>query len=112
MDKPRDPKVGDAVIFFDSLRNERNALLTAVHGEVSSSQVSYGDPTMQWNTPCVNLVYTTPDADKTDSWGRQTDHASSCSYVDQQQPRVGMYWCWPEEVETNRPEEDKVQTQR
>jgi len=111
MGKPREPKVGDAVIFFDSLRRELNGILQAVHGEVSGGPVE-GAPEQSWYTPCVNLVYVTPDSDKIDSWGRQTDHASSCSYVDQQQPRVGMYWCWPEEVETCRPEEDKVQTQR
>jgi hypothetical protein len=112
MEKPREPRVGDAVIFFDSLRNELSAILTAVHGEVSSSQVSYGDPTQKWNTPCVNLVYVTPDEGKTDSWGRQTDHASSCTYVEHQYPKVGMYWCWPEEVDACRPDETQVQTQR
>lgn len=110
MEKPREPEVGDAVIYFDTLRRERKALLTAVHGEVSQSQVVYGEPLMQWNTPCVNLVFVVPEEDKTDSWGRQTDHASSCVHASSQ--RVGYYWCWPEEVETCRPEEDKVQTKR
>jgi hypothetical protein len=110
MEKPREPKVGDHVIYFDTLRRELNGILTAVHGEVSSSQVSMEDATQQWNTPCVNLIFVTPEEAKTDSWGRQTDHASSCVHASSQ--RVGYYWCWPEEVETCRPEEDKVQTQR
>ena len=105
MEKPRQPEVGDAVVFFDSLRRERNGILTAVHGESSV----HGE---EQYTPCVNLVYVTPDEDKTDCWGRQKDHASSCSYVEQQRPRVGMYWCWPGEVETNRPNEEQVQTKR
>lgn len=109
MEKPREPKVGDAVIFFDTLRRECPALLTAVHGEVSGGPVE-GHPDQSWHTPCVNLVYVTPEEGKTDSWGRQTDHASSCVHACDQ--RVGYYWCWPEEVETCRPEEDKVQTQR
>lgn len=109
MGKPREPQVGDHVIYFDPLRRELNAILTAVHGEVSGGPVE-GYPEQGWHTPCVNLVFVTPETDKTDSWGRQTDHASSCVHASDQ--RVGYYWCWPEEVETCRPEEDKVQTKR
>lgn len=109
MEKPREPRVGDAIVYFDSLRRELSAIITAVHGEVSGGPTE-GHPKQGWNTPCINLVFVTPEESKTDSWGRQTDHASSCVHASDQ--RVGYYWCWPEEVEANRPEEDKVQTQR
>ena len=112
MEKPREPKVGDAIIFFDELRHELNAIVTAVHGEVSQSQKAYGDPTMVWHTPLVNLVFVTPDESKTDSWGRQMDRQSSCAHVSSYLHPVGNHWCFPEEVDRSRPMEDKVQTQR
>jgi hypothetical protein len=111
MEKPREPKVGDAVIFFDELRRELNALITAVHGEVSGGPVE-GHPDQKWYVPCINLVFVTPEKGKTDSWGRQTGHNSSCVHVSSYLQPVGNYWCWPDEVESSRPMEDKVQTQK
>ena len=111
MDKPREPEVGDAVIFFDSVRRQLNAILTAVHGEVGGGPVE-GHEDQDWWTPCVNLVFVVPEEDKTDCWGRQKDHASSCSHVSQQHPQVGYYWCFPEELETSRPDTSQVQTKR
>lgn len=105
MEKPREPKVGDAIIFFTELRQEVSGILTAVHGDVGKSDRG-------WHIPCVNLVYVVPDEDKTDCWGRQKDHASSCVHVSDQHPPVGMYWCFPEEVESSRPDESQVQTKR
>lgn len=105
MEKPRQPEVGDVVIFFTEVRQQCNALLTAVHGEVTQ----YDDG---WFTPCVNLVFVVPDESKTDCWGRQKDHASSCSHVSQQRPPVGYYWCFPEELETSRPDVSQVQTRK
>jgi hypothetical protein len=77
-------------------------LITDVHGEVS------GNPEDGWWTPCINLLYLTPESEKLDSYGRQSDHATSCNHVAQQRPPVGYYWCWPEEVETSRPDESQV----
>ena len=111
MEQPRNPEVGDAIVYFDEYRKQVNGILTAVHGEVSGGPVE-GHKEQAWHTPCVNLVYVVPDADKTDGWGRQKDHASSCSHVSQQHPPVGNYWCFPEEVETSRPDNSQVQTKR
>ena len=111
MDKPRQPEVGDAVIYFDEYRRQANGLLTAVHGEVSGGPVD-GQEGQSWWTPCANLVFVVPDKDKTDCWGRQKDHASSCSHVSDQHPAVGNYWCFPEELETSRPDESQVQTRK
>ena len=111
MDKPKEPEVGDAVIFFDDYRRQVNAILTAIHGEVSGGPVE-GHPDQKWYIPCVNLVYVVPDKDKQDMWGRQKDHASSCEHASQQYQRVGMYWCFPEEVEASMPDESLVQTKR
>ena len=111
MDKPREPKVGDAIIFFTDVRQEVSAIITSVHGEVSGGPYE-GHPDQAWYVPCINLVYVVPDESKTDCYGRQKDHASSCSHASQQYQRVGYYWCFPEEVETNRPDPSKVQTKR
>lgn len=106
MEKPRQPEVGDAVVYFDEYRRECNALLEAVHGEVS------GTDETNWWTPCVNLIYISPETDKTDGYGRQKDHMSSCTHVSQQHPPVGNYWCFPEELLTSRPDTSKVQTKK
>ena len=111
MEKPRQPEVRDAVIYFDEYRRECPALLEAVHGEVSGGPVP-GHEQQEWYVPCVNLMFISPDPDKTDGYGRQKDHRSSCVHASSQNPRVGSYWCFPEEVDKYRPEEDQVQTRR
>ena len=103
MEKPRQPKVRDAVIFFNEYSVECPALLEAVHGEVG------GNEEAGWWTPCVNLVFITPDESKTDDYGRQKEHRSSCSHVSNQKERAGHYWCFPEEVEVSRPLPRKTQ---
>jgi len=106
MEKPRQPNVGDAVIYFDEYRRESNALLEAVHGEVGGTEKD------GWYTPCVNLIFLTPATDKHDDYGRQKDHRSSCSHASNQRPLVGNYWCFPEERETNLPDYGLKDTKR
>ena len=57
-------KVGDVVIYTDQVRNDHNAIVTAV-----------------WGEDCVNLVLVSPDESKTDSYGRQIERQTSvCRY--------------------------------
>lgn len=55
-------KVGDAVIFVDPIRNEHNAVVTAV-----------------WSPDCINVVFVSTDESKTDSYGRQIERETSVS---------------------------------
>lgn len=74
-----EPKIGDAVVFVDDRRQERDALLTDVHG-------GPGD-----ETPSVNLVYVSSDADRKDAHGRQFERESSVVH-EEHQSAGGMYW--------------------
>ncbi len=55
-------RVGDAVIFVDPIRNEHDALVTAV-----------------WSKDCINVVFVSADESKTDSYGRQIERETSVS---------------------------------
>lgn len=55
-------KVGDAVIFADPLRNEHDAVVTAV-----------------WGPDCINVVFVSTDESKTDTYGRQIERETSVS---------------------------------
>jgi hypothetical protein len=58
-------KVGQAVMFTDELGVERPALLTCVHGGEEQP------------APYVNLVTISLEPNKTDQYGRQSEHFSS-----------------------------------
>jgi len=99
------------VIYFDEYRRRRNALVTAVHGDVSfTGRLGEGGKTVEvLYIPCVNLVIVVPETDRTDQYGRQTDHPSSVMHASD--GRVGRYFCFPDEEADNLPLEEKVATQ-
>jgi len=53
---------GDFVIYTDGYRRDHNAIITAV-----------------WGPDCINVVFTTSDPTKTDSYGRQIERETSVS---------------------------------
>jgi len=53
-------KIGDSVTFIDSLRNEHRALVSAV-----------------WSPTCINIIFVSDDANKTDTYGRQIERMTS-----------------------------------
>lgn len=87
-------KVGEPVIFIDSMRNRVPALVQAVHGD-------YG---------CINLTHISTDKNRTDQYGRQIEHVTSISYHSDQHPTVGYCWCFPDEEPVIN--ESDVQTQK
>ena len=66
MTEARKVNVGEAVTFVDPLRVERPALVTAV-----------------WSPTCINVVFVSGDANRNDSYGRQTEHQTSVAHVSQ-----------------------------
>ena len=52
--------INDVVIYTDEVRNDHQALVTAV-----------------WGPDCINVVFCSPDQAKTDSYGRQIERATS-----------------------------------
>jgi len=71
-------EIGQKVIFVDSNRVTRNALLTMV----------WGDPA---DRPTVNLVTVSPDENKIDNYGRQIEHFTSVPHQERT-TAPGMYW--------------------
>jgi hypothetical protein len=53
-------KPGDFVIYTDEIRNDHNAVVTAV-----------------WGPDCINVVFVASDESKTDSYGRQIERQTS-----------------------------------
>ncbi len=82
--EPR-PKVGDAVVFHDPVGLAHNAIITAAWDQPTSIA-----------QPCVNLVFVSSDADKQDSYGRQTERRTSVGHKDTYAVH-GNYWRWPNE---------------
>ncbi len=76
--------VGDVVLAVDEQRQERLALVTAVHGLFGDSYV-----------PCINVVYVTVDPAKRDPYGAQLERMSSLQHYSQGpngMPAPGRFW--------------------
>jgi hypothetical protein len=84
-------KIGDAVKFVDPHGVERDALVTNCWGG-TGGQLEY-DESKPVNS-CINVVYVTEDANKTDSYGRQTEHETSVSHKSATLA-PGRYWHQP-----------------
>ena len=106
-------KIGCRVVFFDSLRQPHEAIVTnwfhgGLDGEtVASVQQKHDDfadkagrPKAPMSMPCCNVVWVSSDTTKHDNYGRQIERQSSCQYGGQMYvPYTGMCWCWPDELE-------------
>jgi hypothetical protein len=102
-------KIGCRVVFFDSLRQPHEAIVTNwFHGgqdgqTVAEVQAMWKEKgiTSPFSMPCCNIVYVSSDTDKKDPYGRQLERTTSCSHGRNQgmRPFVGNCWCWPDELE-------------
>lgn len=85
-------KIGDPVIFIDSVRREHSAILTNIFGEVRTiQQMVNGELVDVKQIPCANLVFVSSDESKQDSYGRQLERATSCVHISSNS--AGAY-CW------------------
>jgi len=101
-------KIGCRVVFFDSLRQPHEAIVTnwfhgGPDGQTVEEYLSKYDPERRnaaW-LPCCNVVWASSDPSKSDPYGRQLERQTSCSYGRSQgmTPFIGMCWCWPDELE-------------
>ncbi len=78
-------KVGDTCKFHDTSGRSLNALVTCVHGD-------------DWENciPCINLTFVSPDKNRQDANGRQTEHASSVGHKSNA-GASGYYWRFDDE---------------
>jgi hypothetical protein len=75
-------EVGLVVVYVDPVGTERNALVTAVWGELNEEKKSY---------PSLNLAFVSTDSAANDQYGRQMGRTSSC-VGRQAQAAPGNYW--------------------
>jgi hypothetical protein len=73
-EEKREVKVGGHVIWHDSVGTPHDAVVTAV-----------------WSQTCINVVFVSGDESKQDSYGRQIERATSCSYKTTMNVH-GFYW--------------------
>jgi hypothetical protein len=85
----KEPQVGDVVIWTDSLGKDHNALVQT-----------------RWTGSTINVCFLSSDESRTDSYGRQIEHATSCIHVSKADV-YGFYWRWPgeEKNEYKKPEQ-------
>ena len=75
-------KVGQSVVFYDSLRIAHEALVT-----------------MWFSDTCCNVVYVSKDEKKNDSYGYQLERYTSTGHKKFQGDTIfGNCWCWPDEL--------------
>lgn len=53
--------------------------------------------TVWWSDVGCNVVFTSGDEEKRDSYGRQIERATSVVHKSMQ-PAHGNFWCWPDEL--------------
>lgn len=89
MTEQRIPMIGEAVKVVTTDYIETHALVTAVHGV--GVQTNDG-----FQQPCINVVYCSPDASKSDSYGRQIERdLTSLQHLDagpKNMPKPGRYY--------------------
>lgn len=74
MTEQKKQDVGDVVIYVDPVGRQHNALVT-----------------IWWGKDCCNLIYVVDDSHKQDTYGRQTQHATSVSRKREGRPH-GYYF--------------------
>ncbi|CAN5134063.1 hypothetical protein BH09PAT1_BH09PAT1_2770 [soil metagenome] len=79
MSEERVPKVGDSVMFTNSVGADYTALVTAV-----------------WSPSCINVVYASSDETKKDQYGRQIERATSVQRMADWTAH-GNYFRYPDE---------------
>lgn len=88
MTEHRIPKIGEAVKVVTSDYRETFGLVIAVHGP------GYGEGE-NFTPPLINVVYVSPDANKSDSYGRQIERdLTSLGHIKHtaNMPKLGRYY--------------------
>lgn len=75
--------VGDPVLVVDEYGKSRIGLVTIVHGAFGGTY-----------TPCINVVFVSRDATRTDPYGRQIDRLASLQHYSAvtSMPQPARYW--------------------
>jgi hypothetical protein len=95
METNRTLEIGDHVVHIDSRRRKFNALITAVHGEITEYEKD-GKKALQ--IPCVNLTYVSGDPRKVDENGRQLERDATSNVHRSDNSADANCWIFPDEA--------------
>ena len=87
--------IGDSVIYVNEFGKPLNALCTQNWGRGEFSIAP--DSVYPQDPPSINVVFVTPNEDKTDSCGRQIDRETSVVHRTRQGAH-GRYWKFADEA--------------
>jgi hypothetical protein len=89
-------KVGDRIVFVDTHRNHRPALVTHVWGQETYPSGGAG--------PTINLVTISDDPKRDDTYGRQRENQTSVTHWKNQQVAGGYCWYHADERVESQPD--------
>lgn len=85
-------KIGDPVIWIDSVRQEHAGIITNIFGEVRTVKEMQGEVLVEvLRYPVINVVFISSDESKQDSYGRQLERATSASHIS---TNSASAYCW------------------
>lgn len=87
-------KAGAHVILVDSVGKRHDGLITIVHSGGLSAEdykAKYG------MVPCINAVFVSDDASRTDSYGQQIERFTSFPHRSAQPVTHGFFYLFPDE---------------
>lgn len=95
-------EVGMSLTYIDENRKERNALVTAIHGDPAGSVFRNSHEEKEYrHWPCVNLAFADINPEAQDQYGRQLGRKSSVTHW-QQNSAHGMCWRFVNEEMTGK----------
>jgi hypothetical protein len=88
-------QIGSPVKVVDEFGVEHDGLVTQPWGSGPDGAQEYDDSDGKQVTLAINVVFVSGDQTKTDTYGRQTEHLSSCVHRSIKGECPGRYWYQP-----------------
>ena len=88
-------QIGSPVKVVDEVGVEHDAIATATWGANPAGMQEYDDSEGKKVFLAINVVFVSADPEKTDCYGRQTEHLSSVAHRSSVGECPGRYWWQP-----------------
>lgn len=91
-------QIGQAIVFVDENRQERDALITFIHGNPDGIVYTLaGEQIERRQWPCINILTLSSNVDCQDQYGRQAERFSSVVHIEQSSAK-GMCYRFSQEA--------------
>lgn len=84
------------IVYVDPKGVRHSAIVTVWWANGADGQNEIKEYVSASGEPGCNLVFTSKDPERKDSYGRQIERATSVVHKSKQ-PAHGSFWCWPDE---------------